>query len=872
MAIGKVNSFKKVLAQITLLAFPTTVFSCYLLWQLNSFYSILENAWLKQGLYFSAGLVTAIVFYAFRFRFITTTALLIFICYFLYKFLGDLSVGEFDAFYFSVQFLIFTILFSVAWFVGYGFARSRNFTIAWSAILLVVVIVIVSKTTDVKVSTLINAFVPALAYSFYIIYTAELIRNMNEQETRFGWFIVKRLSGFVIVCLILFFAVITFFKNDFKTIEKEWGNAKANYDKEGGHGESMTQQDKDGGVRNKDQTKLTGSLNKDKQLIFVARLDNFFDNGNIPNPLYFTSHYYTKFDTATQTFETDDKMPYNDLFQPDPSKIPLYFSKTDSSMIRNSLGTFNRKVVSAEIYKVSLAASEYLAPSTAFYCQPISVPKEYKAQYKSAYRAKMWVSQLNSAYFIYNPAGNYMLENFQQWRFEKLREIQKIKGPDVNFMNYYTYMPKDEEYKKISELSREITKDAQTPIDKIIAIRDYFLSKDELGQPLFSYSDNPGIPGMPSANKLTYFLLENRKGYCAYFAGATLFMLRSLGIPSRVVAGYLTEDRSNKNPGWYWFYQDQAHAWVQVYFQDYGWIDFDTTVPDVNTRQASQPDGTPPTDVPEIYMVADGKVLNVDTVAKRINMEVKKLIYHEKDFSSVVTATLNMDVSMASVITDTGEVKLKVVKKGMHVTGVSHAEVLKTLPPENDDSMASVIKKLPAPVPVDEIKIIDDDKAKKEKDKNAAKKEEEFSWLTALKVGIIVLSFLVLLLFLSPWFIWVFLNSAARKYSAKKAYHVHRASLFYMNQLGYPVNDKGPGEYAYFVDQNFGTNLSQFSNVYQKVKYSGVALTDKERDIVNGFYPAFIQKIKSKVSFKTRLSKFLNIYNTLHYFSKPKNN
>ncbi|MGV2480712.1 UNVERIFIED_CONTAM: transglutaminase domain-containing protein, partial [Salmonella enterica subsp. enterica serovar Weltevreden] len=92
------------------------------------------------------------------------------------------------------------------------------------------------------------------------------------------------------------------------------------------------------------------------------------------------------------------------------------------------------------------------------------------------------------------------------------------------------------------------------------------------------------------------FLFENRKGYCAYFAGATLFMLRSLGIPSRAAAGFSTTDRSSKNPGWYWFYQDQAHAWVQVYYQGYGWIDFDTTIPDVNTQQASQPDGTPPTD------------------------------------------------------------------------------------------------------------------------------------------------------------------------------------------------------------------------------------------------------------------------------------
>ncbi len=71
----------------------------------------------------------------------------------------------------------------------------------------------------------------------------------------------------------------------------------------------------------------------------------------------------------------------------------------------------------------------------------------------------------------------------------------------------------------------------------------HFLSKDEEGQPLFKYTDNPGIPGLPSANKLTYFLFENRKGYCAYYAGATLFLLRALGMPTRVATGFLTVDR-----------------------------------------------------------------------------------------------------------------------------------------------------------------------------------------------------------------------------------------------------------------------------------------------------------------------------------------
>ena len=126
-----------------------------------------------------------------------------------------------------------------------------------------------------------------------------------------------------------------------------------------------------------------------KRLVFIAKLDNYFPNSDMPNPLYFTYDYYTKFDTLTQTLEVDSLMPSNDLFQPDPSKFHLYFTKTDSSVLVIAKGYLDRKVVSTEVYKALLSPKEFLAPATAFFCQPIAVEKEYKQQFKSAYRAKM---------------------------------------------------------------------------------------------------------------------------------------------------------------------------------------------------------------------------------------------------------------------------------------------------------------------------------------------------------------------------------------------------------------------------------------------------------------------------------------------------
>jgi protein-glutamine gamma-glutamyltransferase len=876
MRIGRTHSWKKTIAQFVLLALPTAGLAFYFLWDVNRFYAILQNDWLKQGLYFTAGITIATFFYGYRFRFITTAALLFLVYYFIYKSVGKISVGEFDAFFASVQFLIFSILFSIGWIAGFGFSRRRYYTIIWSIFLLANQIVIVSKTATITANGLIAAFAPILVYAFYIIYTAELIRNMSEDENIFIWFLLKRLLGFGLVVLVLLLCIFSIFQKDFKGIEKEWGGSQANYDKKNGNSESMTKENKDGSIGNKDQTQLTGSLSKDKRLVFVAKLDNFFPDGKTPNPLYFTAYYYTKFDTSTQTFEIDSLMPSNDLFKPDPSKIPLYFAKTDTTVIKNTHATLGRKIVDAEVYKTLLSADEFVAPSTAFYCQPISVEKEYKDVYRSAYHAKMWVSVLNSAYFVYNPAGNTQLEAFQEQRFNVLRAVTGFAGIDKKFMDYYTFMPRDEEYEKITDLAKQITANAKTPIDKMIAIRDYFLSKDEFGQPLFKYSDNPGIPGLPSANKLTYFLLQNRKGYCAYFAGATLFMLRSLGIPSRVAAGFLTEDRSSKNPGWYWFYENQAHAWVQVYFPGYGWIDFDTTVPDVNTQQASQPDQTPPMDMQNAYLVADGNVTDIDTIKKRVEMDVSSLMYHDKDYKTTKAQHIIIDVSLASISNDTGNVSLSAITKGTHITAASFADTLKNINANDNDSMASIFKKVPNPVPVDEIKIISPEEAKKLKQKEETKTASNVDWLSVLENTLFIIAGLVLLLFAMPLLIWQYFNFKAKQQNNKTtkqlSYAKYRAATYYLNQLGFIRSLQSPQEFALQTDQQFKTNFNSFSNIYQKLKYSSIDLSERERQTLNEFYSLFIRQIKDQTPFKTRFSRFLNIYNTIHFFTQPKIN
>jgi hypothetical protein len=90
----------------------------------------------------------------------------------------------------------------------------------------------------------------------------------------------------------------------------------------------------------------------------------------------------------------------------------------------------------------------------------------------------------------------------------------------------------------------------------------------------FFYSLKPGIA--PDGNQLEHFLFESRKGYCSYFAFAMAEMVRAVGIPARVAVGFFV-DPNLEVLSFYSIRADMAHAWVEVYFDGIGWVDFDPT-------------------------------------------------------------------------------------------------------------------------------------------------------------------------------------------------------------------------------------------------------------------------------------------------------
>ncbi len=120
---------------------------------------------------------------------------------------------------------------------------------------------------------------------------------------------------------------------------------------------------------------------------------------------------------------------------------------------------------------------------------------------------------------------------------------------------------------RITELAQEITMNYDNIFLKSVVIQEYL-------RETYSYSLKPGVS--PDGDQLGYFLFSSKKGYCTYFAFAMVQMLRSLDIAARVAVGF-APDMKNRTLNFYEIRALDAHAWVEVYFDEYGWVTFDPT-------------------------------------------------------------------------------------------------------------------------------------------------------------------------------------------------------------------------------------------------------------------------------------------------------
>ncbi len=125
---------------------------------------------------------------------------------------------------------------------------------------------------------------------------------------------------------------------------------------------------------------------------------------------------------------------------------------------------------------------------------------------------------------------------------------------------------------RVADLARQQTEKFDNPYDKAAALESFLRTR-------FGYTLD--LPAEPEDDPIASFLFVRRRGHCEYFAAALAVMLRTQGIPSRLVNGFLTGEYNDVGEN-YIVRASDAHTWVEVYFPGVGWAEFDPTPPDPN--------------------------------------------------------------------------------------------------------------------------------------------------------------------------------------------------------------------------------------------------------------------------------------------------
>jgi len=120
---------------------------------------------------------------------------------------------------------------------------------------------------------------------------------------------------------------------------------------------------------------------------------------------------------------------------------------------------------------------------------------------------------------------------------------------------------------RVRQLALDLTAVQPNPYDRALAIESYLRQ--------FPYTLDLGAP--PAEHDVVdYFLFDLKKGYCDYYASAMVVLARAAGLPARLVVGYAS-GLYDPQQAIYKVTEADAHAWTEVYFPGYGWVEFEPT-------------------------------------------------------------------------------------------------------------------------------------------------------------------------------------------------------------------------------------------------------------------------------------------------------
>ncbi len=120
---------------------------------------------------------------------------------------------------------------------------------------------------------------------------------------------------------------------------------------------------------------------------------------------------------------------------------------------------------------------------------------------------------------------------------------------------------------RVISLAHSLAAPATSSYDRVSLLEQY----------LRAIPYNEWVAASPAdSDDVDYFLFERREGYCTHYASALVVMARALGIPARLAAGY-SSGEYNTEEGTFAVSRSNGHAWPEVFFPEYGWVEFEPT-------------------------------------------------------------------------------------------------------------------------------------------------------------------------------------------------------------------------------------------------------------------------------------------------------
>lgn len=147
--------------------------------------------------------------------------------------------------------------------------------------------------------------------------------------------------------------------------------------------------------------------------------------------------------------------------------------------------------------------------------------------------------------------------------------VDELRAADATYpttLSRYLELPSGTP-QRVLELALNLTADQPTPYDRAAALEAYLRQ--------FPYSRQ--VPAPPAGrDAVDFFLFDLKTGYCDYYASAMVVMARAAGLPARLALGY-SEGTFDASLQSFVVRGSNAHAWVEIYFPNIGWVGFEPT-------------------------------------------------------------------------------------------------------------------------------------------------------------------------------------------------------------------------------------------------------------------------------------------------------